>query len=199
MPSSLPSVGVVPAAGRSSRFGSDKLLAPLHGEPLVNHTLRSLLDAGLSRVNLIVSCEGALDRAPLAHDDRVKSLVNPDPDRGMFSSIQIGIDAAPDATLFVLPADMPYVRVETIRTLQAAITSSGAVTVPTFRKKRGHPVLIPARYQPFLAAADSEISLKEALLAAQAEVVEIEVDDSGVLRDVDVVGDINDVASDRCG
>jgi CTP:molybdopterin cytidylyltransferase MocA len=60
-------------------------------------------------------------------------------------------------------------------------------------------VLIPARYQPFLAAADSEISLKEALLAAQAEVVEIEVDDSGVLRDVDVVGDINDVASDRCG
>ena len=152
MPYSLPFVGVVPAAGRSSRFGRDKLLADLRGEPLVNHTLRSLLDSGIMRVVLVVSREGALDAASLARDSRVATLVNPDPDRGMFSSVQIGIDAAPDSTLVVLPADMPFVMTATVRTLQSAFLRREAVTVPVLAGKRGHPVLIPARYQPFLVS-----------------------------------------------
>src|SRR5690242_3670734 len=51
---------VVPGAGRAERFGSQKLLADLDGEPLLNHTLRSLLDAGLQRVVLVVSRELSL-------------------------------------------------------------------------------------------------------------------------------------------
>jgi len=78
----------------------------------------------------------------------------------------------------------------TVRTLQSAFLRREEVTVPVLAGKRGHPVLIPARYQPFLAMADPRSSLKDALATASADYVEVDVADAGVVRDVDVVEDL---------
>src|SRR6187401_1039449 len=101
---------VVLAAGQSLRYGRAKLLDVVRGEPMLNHTLRCLLDGGVDRIVLVTGLDAAFAAVPLAHDSRVTVVVNPDPGRGMFSSVQAGLAAADGDCVIVLPGDMPFVR-----------------------------------------------------------------------------------------
>ncbi len=180
----MPSVAIVPAAGRSERFGSPKLLADLRGEPLLNRTLRSVLDAEVPHV-VVVLAPGAVLDVPLLRDDRVQVVTNPDPARGMFSSIQVGLSAAAGDPIVVLPADMPFVQPATVAILIDACRRTGGAVVPARGTERGHPLVLPGRLREPLRTADDTSNLKAALLALDASPAEIPVEDPGVLRDVD--------------
>jgi molybdenum cofactor cytidylyltransferase len=185
-------VAVVPAAGASSRFGSMKLLADVDGHPLLEHTLQSLLDGGVGRIVLVVTSAPALGTVPLIGDARVILAVNPDPSRGMFSSIQTGLEAAGRGDPFVvLPADMPFVPPDVIAAVIAEARRTDTVVVPTHAGRRGHPVVIPGRFRrPILEAAPSS-NLKDVLASiCPGPVHELHVEAAGVLRDVDVPGDL---------
>src|SRR6266581_8501795 len=122
MPDTFRAVAVVTAAGSAERFGGKKLLAPIDGEPLLDHTIRSLLEGGVSEVIVVVGkdARAELERDVNAMlDPRVRAVENPDPSRGMFSSIQEGVATANGDALVVLPGDMPYVRPETVRAVIA--------------------------------------------------------------------------------
>ena len=109
----MPTLAVVPAAGRSSRFGSQKLLAPIDpisDEPLLNWTLRSLLDAGIRRVVVITAPNVDFTSVKLIHDPRVTIVTNPDPDRGMLSSIRAGLESTTGDPIIVLPAQATAAR-----------------------------------------------------------------------------------------
>jgi CTP:molybdopterin cytidylyltransferase MocA len=182
---------VVPAAGRSSRFGGMKLLAPVAGEPLLQHTLRSLLDGGVDEIVLVAAPDVSFAAVPLAADPRVRLVANEQPDRGMFSSIQTGLAAVPGGpdVILVLPADMPFVKASTVAAVGAAAQSE-RVIVPLYEGRRGHPIALPVLFRRALLDADPTRSLKDALRTAGAPLVELSVDDPGVLRDVDVREDL---------
>jgi molybdenum cofactor cytidylyltransferase len=188
-----PAVAVVPAAGRSERFGGMKLLADVRGEPLLNHTLRCLLDAGLDQIVVVTSPRSSLESASLLGDMRVRSSVNPDPDRGMFSSIQTGLVQAHGDCIVVLPADMPFVRSATVAYVVAESRSRNGLVVPVHRRRRGHPIAMPRQLRDELVKADPRTSLKEALLALNATAFELEVDDPGIVRDVDLRKDLANI------
>jgi molybdenum cofactor cytidylyltransferase len=182
---------VVPAAGASRRFGSAKLLALIAGEPLLQHTLRALLDGGVSNVVLVVAPGHGLDAVPLLHDPRVHVTVNPDPARGMFSSIQTGLAAvASGHAVLVLPADMPFVRASTVAEVVAAHARDANTVVAAYDGRRGHPVIVSADVWPTLIALPPQTNLKAALLELGTVFREVSVDDPGVLRDVDVREDL---------
>jgi molybdenum cofactor cytidylyltransferase len=186
---------IVPAAGRGERFGGGKLLASLDGVPLLDRTLRSLLEAGL-RVIVVTTPDADLDSVSLLRDPRVRRVVNEDPARGMFSSIRIGLDALDDAggPVLVLPADMPFVRSATVARVRDECARRLAVIVPTYDGRRGHPIAIPIELTQALADAETALSLKDALHAIGAVRVAFPVNDPGVLRDVDVPADLEPVA-----
>jgi molybdenum cofactor cytidylyltransferase len=186
----VPAVAVVPAAGRSERFGGMKLLADVRGEPLLNHTLRCLLDAGLDEIIVVTSPRSSLESASLLRNAHVRLAVNPDPDRGMFSSIQTGLEEADGDCIVILPADMPFVRSATVAQVLAESRSRSGLVVPVYRTRRGHPIAMPRRLGDELVHADSRKSLKEALLALNATPFELEVDDPGIVRDVDLREDL---------
>ncbi|MEO8483730.1 MAG: nucleotidyltransferase family protein [Acidobacteriota bacterium] len=181
---------IVPAAGQSARFGSMKLFADIDGVVLVDRTIGSLLDAGAARVLVVCTGVEALSRASLAGDPRVRIVVNPHPERGMFSSIQTGLAEAGDGDLLVLPADMPFVRSDTIRLVAERLRQTDAVVVPGIGLRRGHPVGIPSRLRLPLVALRPDSSLKDALRQLDDAFEILEVDDSGILRDVDVPADL---------
>ena len=184
-------VAIVPAAGASSRFGSMKLLADIAGEPLLQHTLRHLLDAGIDRVIVVVAAGHQLGAVSLVGDPRVVTVVNADPSRGMFSSIQAGLAVAEGDPIVILPADMPFATAATVVDVTAAARRLDAAVVPFHAGRRGHPIAIPGRMRAALVAAGPASDLKAALRAASgAPPVEWPVDDPGVLRDVDVPGDL---------
>jgi molybdenum cofactor cytidylyltransferase len=186
----MPSLAIVPAAGRSARFGSPKLLADINGEPLLNWTLWSLLDAGIRRVTVVTSPDADFARVKLIHDPRVTITFNPDPDRGMLSSIQEGLAATTGDPIVVLPADMPFVRSGTVADIVQTCLQRQRVVVPVHGGRRGHPVAMPGTLRRAILEADPVLSLKDALGAALEAADEFPVEDDGILRDVDRPEDV---------
>jgi len=184
------SVAVVPAAGSAERFGGTKLLVRVDGEPLLDRTIASLLDGGVDQIIVVVAPDAdALKRDVNAFSDpRVWPIVNPDPSRGMFSSLQAGLAEAQikwgDA-LLVLPADMPFVKGSTVRLLLDTFAARSAIVSPRYHGKRGHPVILPPSLRDEIRAADALLTLHDILKRHPDLRVDVDVLDQGVVRDVD--------------
>ena len=193
MPDTFRAVAVVTAAGSAERFGGKKLLAPVDGEPLLDHTIRSLLEGGVTEVIVVVgtAARRELERDVNAmNDSRVRPVENPDPSRGMFSSIQVGVATANGDALVVLPGDMPYVRPETVRAVIAKYRERPAIVSPRYKGKRGHPVVMPLSLRDEIATTAPTANLHEVIKHHQDERVDLDVDDAGVVRDVDTPADL---------
>lgn len=179
---------VIPAAGSGERFGGAKLRADVGGRPLIERTVGCLRDAGVDDIVLVVGPEtGTLTEAR-----DVTVVVNPDPSRGMFSSLQAGLqDVIADAIL-VLPGDMPFVLPATIRSLVQVFEARGGIVSPRCGGKRGHPVVLPPALQQHILESDSGSTLHHVLNAHRDERIDLDVEDRGVLRDVDTQADLAD-------
>jgi molybdenum cofactor cytidylyltransferase len=85
-------VAILPAAGASRRMGRPKLLLPFNGGPLVAGVVNALLGGGVEEIVLVTAPEDE-DLRGWARRSGIESAVNPDPGRGMLSSIREGIAA----------------------------------------------------------------------------------------------------------
>lgn len=108
---------------------------------------------------------------------------NPDPGRGMASSIALGFAAVRGDAAWLWPVDHPSVQRATLETL---LIGEGDVVRPRYRGRGGHPPLVSARL--FAALATMTGTARDVFAAAR--VVDIEVDDPGVVRDVDTPEDL---------
>ena len=193
MPDTFRAVAVVTAAGSAERFGGKKLLVPIGGEPLLDHTIRSLLEGGVTEVIVVVGTDARpeLERDVNAmNDPRVRPVENPDPSRGMFSSIQVGVATANGDALVVLPGDMPFVRPETVRAVIAKFRERRAIVSPRYKGKRGHPVVMPLALRDEITTTAPTANLHDVIHHHQDERVDLDVDDPGVVRDVDTPADL---------
>lgn len=186
-------VALLPAAGASRRMGRPKLLLPYGGGTLVGSLVASLRGGGVSTI-LLVTAPGDEDLQTWAREAGVAVAVNPAPERGMLSTILEGIAALGGAAalarhgelLLVSPADLPAVRPETIARLIREATQSGApLALPVHRGKRGHPLAIAPALIPEIETLNPEVGLKQLRDRHEAELLEIEVEDAGVVLDVD--------------
>jgi molybdenum cofactor cytidylyltransferase len=185
-------VALVLAAGLGTRFsqsGANKLLTAIDGEPMVGRTIRSALDGGCARAVVVVA-PGRPMGVEILDDPRVITVENPDPSRGMFSSIQAGIAVAPGDPCLVIPGDMPFIASDTIERVRAEAERTGRIVSPRWNGKRGHPVALPARLYTTVLAADAAATLSAVLAAFEADRTVLDVDDSGILRDVDAPSDL---------
>lgn len=173
--------GIILAAGASRRMGSVKALLQVQGETFVDRQIR-LFEPYCSPVIVVVGDHAAeIERGK----QRPALIVrNPDPERGMLSSLQCGVAALPegtDAFLFT-PVDLPQVRPETVDQL-VRLAGAAPIVIPRAHQRRGHPVLMSASLRVELLGASG--SPKEVIERHSAEVRYVDVDDDGILRDVD--------------
>lgn len=193
----MPSLAIVPAAGSAERFGTDKLLADVGGQPLLERTVRSLLEGGAERVVVVLGpgAKEVREQVPALSEARVRVEVNRDPARGMLSSIQTGLSASKGDPILVLPGDMPYVTAATVALLLDEHRKRDAIASPRFDGKRGHPVVIPGRLRDEILEADpATATLHDVLRRHASERGDVEVYDRGVLRDVDTPDDLGEPA-----
>jgi molybdenum cofactor cytidylyltransferase len=187
-------VAIVTAAGSAERFGGKKLLTLIDDEPILDHTIDALLEGGVAEVIVVV---GKDSRAELERDvnamldPRVRAVENADPARGMFSSIQEGAAQAQGDAILVMPGDMPFVSPDTVRAVIAAYERKPAIVSPRYRGKRGHPVALPAFLRDEIRAAKPGATLHDIIHAHTDLRVDIDVDDAGVIRDVDRPEDLS--------
>lgn len=167
-----------------------KLLADIDGLPLIARTIASLTNADIREVVVVISPASDPALHELLRTLPVTVVVNPAPERGMFSSIQVGLAAATSAPVVVLPADMPFVRSDTVRTVVELARQTGKVAIASLGTRRGHPVAIPEALCASVSVADPSRSLKDALVESGVLSIDVPVLDPGVLRDVDVPADL---------
>lgn len=186
-PPEVPVAAVVLAAGRSSRMGTSKPLLPFGDTFVLAHVVETLRAGGIDDIAVVVG-HGADRLAPIVADLGVEVVVNPNYDRGMFSSIRAGIASLPPkiAGALLLPVDVPLVRAATFAEIAAAGVASGATVLhPTFRGERGHPPFLARALFREILAFDGEGGLA-ALLDRRAEAAaEVAVFDRGILHDMD--------------
>lgn len=193
--------GLVLAAGTGSRFGGGKVRAPLEGRPLVGHALAAARRAGLERLVLVLGRDAVEARAALAAaDDRaldgVLVAVNPSPERGLATSLRLGLAAAtaapaPDGVVILL-GDQPRVRAEVIVELRSAASTApaGALAVVAAYAGDGAPnpvLLLPAGWA-LAADLEGDRGLGPLLAADPDRLVRVPV--AGANPDVDTPADL---------
>jgi len=176
---------VVLAAGQSSRMGEPKALIELDGRPLLEHILTGPLLDKLGDVVVVLGHHADALR-PIVQRCNRRHVLNDHPDRGRTGSIQCGLQTlSPDIEgVFLQPVDCPLVMTDTFRSL-AGHLGQADVVIPTHNGQGGHPPLFAARLFESILAAGPDQPLRDILSAPGISRCTIELDDPGVLLNVD--------------
>jgi len=186
---------LLPAAGASRRMGRPKLLLPYRGETIVGSLIASLRAAGVERIVLVIA-PGDDELRSWAEREGLTVAVNPEPERGMLSTIQEGLAAlgpVHSETLLISPADLPAVRPETIAEVVRRREETGApLALPVWRGRHGHPLAIAPELTSEIAGLDPLVpntGLRQLRDRHAAATLWIDVDDPGAVQDVDTPQD----------
>jgi molybdenum cofactor cytidylyltransferase len=179
--------GIILAGGASRRMGTPKALLRFQGETFLDRLIR-LFSAVASPVIVVVGHHAETIRSGIQRSPEAVFVTNPDPERGMLSSLQCGLAVVPseaDAVLFT-PVDHPNLESSTLDKLKADFLAKQApVTVPTHDGKHGHPVCIALPVMAELLALPPEAQASDVIHRYVSRTSYIEVPDSAILTDVD--------------
>lgn len=183
---------VLLAAGQSRRFGKDKLLHNLDydgiNKPLVLHSLKPWL-AVFEKLNIVIRADNHALIRLLKNSDfasRLTLITAINPMQGMSASLVSGIKANQQSEGWLIGlADMPYIHSSVIANSLAALEANAAITLPTFREQRGHPVGFASQFLPQLLSLCGDKGAKQVIASASDKISFIDSPDNGILLDID--------------
>ncbi len=187
------------AAGRGSRFGGDKLRAPLRGTPLIGPvaaTIDSAIRAGTLARCVAVIAEGDAGVRQLVVDCGFEAVENRDVSAGISGSVRCGLEAlAGDPSIgaaLIILGDQPLLRLEVVLALVDRWHQLGRSARPRYAKapdQPGHPVLLDRSLWKLAEAATGDRGLGGILSANNVEIVDV----AGRNPDVDTCDDLSSI------
>ena len=185
---------VVLAAGKSTRMGRTKALLPLGSDTFLTRIVKSLHDAGIAELVVVLGHDAGRISAALERSDRPpRIVVNEAYETGQFSSVLAGLSALETAgatAMLLTLVDVPLVAPDTIRAVVARHRATGAPIVrPVKGSLHGHPVLIDRALFGAVRAADPSTGIKPIVRAHASAAGDVEVDDAGAFLDIDTPDD----------
>ena len=200
---------IVLAAGFSRRMGTQKLLLPLAGKPVIAHVVDAVLCSQADQVFVVTGVDGERIANALSEGRRwsaarasspasagrvslparaVNFIGNPHPELGMLGSIRCGLSAMPAgcAAALVVLGDQPTISAGVINRLIQSFREDGyGIVVPVWEGRRGHPLLLSTRYRDEMLARYDDVGLRALLSAHPSDICEVPMNDAGILEDLD--------------
>jgi CTP:molybdopterin cytidylyltransferase MocA len=180
--------GVILAAGASSRMGGHpKALLDYRGETFVARLVRVL--SGVCDPVIVVLGYDA-ERVRPAVDPCARVVINAAPERGQLSSLQTALAQLPQQAngFMFVPVDCPAPSSDTVERVAASFRARDPriqFVVPQYRAKHGHPVCASRAIAQEILALPATAQAREVVHGHVAETLYIDVDDPGILTDVD--------------
>ncbi|GMW01141.1 MAG: hypothetical protein AMXMBFR84_22780 [Candidatus Hydrogenedentota bacterium] len=182
---------VVLAAGLSRRMGSQKLLLPYNGRPLVMHIVQQLQKSKIDGI-IVVTGYMANEIMRVLPQSACKFVNNEHYQEGMLSSVRAGLRAVPlEAEAFmVVLGDQPSLRTPVVNQLiDGYRATSKSIVVPAHRNDTGHPIVISTSHRDAILTEFNETGLRGLIYGNPDQVYRLPVEDEGVLRDMDTPED----------
>ena len=179
-------VGILLAAGQSTRFGGNKLLHPLDdGTPMVLASARHLHAVLADTIAVVDSIDS--DLATLLAREGLRVVGNPRTRQGVGTSIACGVAASQLASGWVIAlGDMPYIPPAVVHAVVECLTRGADIVAPVYRGQRGHPVGFSARYAPELMRLDADEGARSIIAAHRNALELIDIEEAGILLDIDI-------------
>ncbi len=192
---------VVLAGGSSARMGKTKQTLPVGGVAMLERVLRTLRQSDVGEVVVVLGDRADEVRRKVSFM-REKVVLNPRYADGLSGSLKTGVrsvDPRAEAAIIVL-GDQPLVTRQTIDAMVEAYRRSRApVVAPFYRGRRGNPVLFDRSLFPELLKMEGDVGAKSVVDSNASRLLRVEVDDRGVLIDVDTPEDYEAIESGTKG
>ena len=202
--------GVILAAGDSTRMGADKALLPwpplIAGQAPGGTFLSAAIDslAPSTDVVIVVAGKNAPVIAPIVYAAGASLVANPEPQRGQFSSLQVGLqevlNRGRDAAIVTL-VDRPPVNPGTIRTLEEAFALAARrwkwAVVPQHAGKHGHPIILGREMIEAFLKAPSTATARDIEHENEAHIEYVVVEDPQVTANINTPEEYASLTADR--
>jgi len=179
------------AGGKSRRMGKLKQLMPLGKSTILEQAIDNLLSSTADEVIVVVGYKAEEITKAIAAKP-VKIIVNPNYQQGMSTSIITGlilVDPRVEAVMLAL-GDQPMVDSQTIDQLIAEFYNHDkGIALPTYKGKRGHPVIFATKYKAELLELKGDIGAREIIERHPEDILEVAVGSEGVITDIDTEED----------
>jgi CTP:molybdopterin cytidylyltransferase MocA len=181
--------GLILAGGESRRMGSPKALLEFGGETFLDRLIL-ILGQSCSPVIVVLGHEPHRIKAGLSYADLASFVTNLDYTRGQLSSLQCGLAAvpAPAGGVMFTPVDHPAVRPSTVARIARRFRERSPqefLVVPRFEGRRGHPVCVSRSLIPEFLALPDGAQARDVIHGHLQHTAYLDVDDPGVLKDID--------------
>jgi molybdenum cofactor cytidylyltransferase len=184
---------IILAAGESRRMGVPKMLLPFDGSTMIEKVISNVTASKVDKIMVVVGSgkEALIEKIGKSG---VKYCYNDNYKDGMLSSVKCGFASMPSdfKAVLVFQGDQPLIPPDAINSVIDAYLSSGkGLVIPVYKDRRGHPLLIDAKYRHEI----EKITPDEGLHSLQQKfadfVQEVNTDEPGILRDFDTFDEYN--------
>jgi molybdenum cofactor cytidylyltransferase len=189
--------GLILAAGASSRMGRDKALLPWREGTFLSTAIRALQP--VTELVIVVAGANAANLQPIVDAHAAFLVVNPDPQQGQFSSLQVGLrevlNRGRDAAIITL-VDRPAAQVETVQLIKSAFFAGEEsiwAVVPEYGGRHGHPFVIGREMIEAFLRAPAQSSARDVEHAHQEHIRYLQVNDPLVVANVDTPEDFEKI------
>jgi len=185
------------AAGMARRMGALKQLLPLGGSTLLGITLDNILAVRTGQVIVVIGASAEQTRL-IAEKPGVEVVDNTQYRQGMSTSLRKGLEAVEPryGLIMVALADQPLTLTRTYaRLISRAADSPKGIALPVYKGQRGNPILFKSSYMSRLNQLEGDAGGRELLKLYPEDILEIEVEDPGVITNINTSADYEKLKS----
>jgi molybdenum cofactor cytidylyltransferase len=182
---------IILSAGEGTRIGTPKWRLKWEGSRFMDILLEHIGEAGLSNIYAIIS-ESESTQFIRTYPN-IPAFINPDPGRGMISSVQIGVEQSPPADAYmVVMVDHPFVKSSTYKTLyDMFLKYPGYLIQPVVSTKPGHPVIVPFKvFEKGFNPDPETTTLHDMIKKSKIPVMKVAVHDNEIFHNVNTTEDL---------
>ena len=188
---------IILAAGSSRRMGSQKLVLPYGKNTIIETVIDNVLNSAVDHVLVVLGADQERIRKTIGNRP-VQFCHNQEHEKGMLSSVICGIRNLPSdaGTALIFLGDQPGIPPSvTNEVIDAYNEELKGIVIPLHNHRRGHPLLVDLKYRKQVESLDLEEGLRTLRHHFPDDVLEVEVDEAGILLDIDTRDDYNNATN----